>query len=97
MAGQRRVVEGDLGVEADEPLDRDALCAVLANDGERVDLNEVGVVAAAKNLNMSVPIVARLEGTNVEEGRRVLRESGINIQTAEGMRDAAEKVVAAAG
>ena len=55
-----------------------------------------GVVAAAKNLGMSIPIVARLEGTNVEEGRRVLRDSGINILTAEGMRDAAEKVVSAA-
>jgi succinyl-CoA synthetase beta subunit len=55
-----------------------------------------GVVAAAKNLGVEIPIVARLEGTNVEEGRRVLRESGINIIPAEGMSDAAEKVVAAA-
>jgi succinyl-CoA synthetase beta subunit len=55
-----------------------------------------GVVAAARNLGVSIPIVARLEGTNVEEGRRVLRESGINILTAEGMSDAAEKVVSAA-
>ena len=61
----------------------------------RCDMVASGVVAAAKNLNVSVPIVARLEGTNVEEGRRVLRESGINILTAEGMSDAAEKVVAA--
>ena len=44
-----------------------------------------------QNLGVSIPIVARLEGTNVEEGRRVLRESGINILTAEDMRDAAEK------
>jgi len=62
----------------------------------RCDMVANGVVAAAKNLGVSIPIVARLEGTNVEEGRRVLRESGINIQTAEGMSDAAEKVVAAA-
>ena len=62
----------------------------------RCDMVANGVVAAAKNLGVSIPIVARLEGTNVEEGRRVLRESGINILTAEGMRDAAEKVVAAA-
>jgi succinyl-CoA synthetase beta subunit len=40
--------------------------------------------------------VARLEGTNVEEGKRVLRDSGINILTADGMRDAADKVVSAA-
>ncbi len=63
----------------------------------RCDMVANGVVAAYKNLGMTIPIVARLEGTNVEEGRRVLRESGIGIQTADGMQDAAEKVVAAAG
>ena len=62
----------------------------------RCDMVANGVVAAAKNLGVKIPIVARLEGTNVEEGRRVLRESGINIIPAEGMSDAAEKVVAAA-
>ena len=63
----------------------------------RCDMVANGVVAAAKNLGVSIPIVARLEGTNVEEGRRVLRESGIGIIPAEGMNDAAAKVVAAAG
>ena len=62
----------------------------------RCDMVANGVVAAAKNLGVSIPIVARLEGTNVEEGRRVLRESDIGIIPAEGMNDAAEKVVAAA-
>ncbi|MCC6329865.1 MAG: ADP-forming succinate--CoA ligase subunit beta [Acidobacteria bacterium] len=62
----------------------------------RCDMVANGVVAAAKNLGVSVPIVARLEGTNVEEGRRVLRDSGIGIIPAEGMNDAAEKVVSAA-
>jgi len=62
----------------------------------RCDMVANGVVAAAKNLGVSIPIVARLEGTNVEEGKRVLRESDINIISADGMRDAAEKVVAAA-
>ncbi len=62
----------------------------------RCDMVANGVVAAAKNLGVSIPIVARLEGTNVEEGKRVLRDSGINILTAEGMSDAAEKVVSAA-
>ncbi|MGD9628484.1 MAG: ADP-forming succinate--CoA ligase subunit beta [Pyrinomonadaceae bacterium] len=62
----------------------------------RTDMVANGVVAAAKNLGVSIPIVARLEGTNVEEGRRVLAESGIGIITAEGMTDAAEKAVAAA-
>jgi succinyl-CoA synthetase beta subunit len=62
----------------------------------RCDMVANGVVAAAKNLGISIPIVARLEGTNVEEGRRVLSESGIGIIPAQGMNDAAEKVVAAA-
>jgi succinyl-CoA synthetase beta subunit len=62
----------------------------------RCDMVARGVVEAAKNLGVQIPIVARLEGTNVEEGRQVLRESGINIMTADGMKDAAEKVVAAA-
>ena len=62
----------------------------------RCDMVANGVVAAIKNLGVSIPIVARLEGTNVEEGRRVLRDSGINILTAEGMADAADKVVSAA-
>jgi succinyl-CoA synthetase beta subunit len=55
-----------------------------------------GVVAAIKNLGISIPVVARLEGTNVEEGKRVLQESGIGIIPADGMQDAAAKVVAAA-
>ncbi|MEZ5346742.1 MAG: ADP-forming succinate--CoA ligase subunit beta [Pyrinomonadaceae bacterium] len=62
----------------------------------RCDMVALGVVAAAKNLGVSIPIVARLAGTNVEEGKRVLDESGINIISADGMKDAAEKVVAAA-
>ncbi len=62
----------------------------------RCDMVANGVVSAAKNLGVTVPIVARLEGTNVEEGRRVLRGSGIGIIPAEGMADAAEKVVEAA-
>lgn len=62
----------------------------------RCDMVANGVVAAAKNLGVSIPIVARLEGTNVEEGRRVLETSAIGIIAADGMRDAAQKVVAAA-
>jgi succinyl-CoA synthetase beta subunit len=52
-----------------------------------------GVVEAAKNLGIKVPVVVRLEGTNVEEGQRVIRESGMNFTVANGMKDAAEKVV----
>jgi len=62
----------------------------------RVDTLAQGVVAAAKNLNVQVPIVLRLEGTNVEEGRRILQDSGLNFQVGATMKEAAEKVVAAA-
>jgi succinyl-CoA synthetase beta subunit len=62
----------------------------------RCDMVANGVVAAAKNLGVSIPIVARLEGTNVEEGRRVLNDSGIGIIPATTMADAADKVVSAA-
>ncbi len=63
----------------------------------RCDMVARGVVAAAKNLGIQVPIVVRLEGTNVEEGQQVLKDSGMNFAVANGMKDAAEKVVAAAG
>jgi succinyl-CoA synthetase beta subunit len=59
----------------------------------RCDTLAAGVVAAARELNVRVPIVVRMEGTNVDEGRRILRESGLNFTVAGGMRDAAEKVV----
>jgi succinyl-CoA synthetase beta subunit len=62
----------------------------------RCDMVANGVVAAAKNLGVSIPIVARLEGTNVEEGRRVLHDSDIGIIPATTMSDAAAKVVSAA-
>jgi succinyl-CoA synthetase beta subunit len=62
----------------------------------RVDVLANGVVQAAKNLAVKVPIVLRLEGTNVEEGRKILKDSGLNFLVGETMQDAAEKVVAAA-
>jgi succinyl-CoA synthetase beta subunit len=62
----------------------------------RVDTLATGVVAAAKKLDVKVPIVLRLEGTNVEEGRQILKDSGIAFEVGETMQDAAEKVVAAA-
>ena len=63
----------------------------------RCDTLANGVVSAARDLGISVPIVIRMEGTNVELGRQVLEESGFNFIVADGMKDAAEKVVAAAG
>ncbi len=62
----------------------------------RCDMIAAGVVAAARKLDVKVPIVVRLEGTNVDEGKRILGESGLALQPADGMADAAAKVVAAA-
>jgi len=62
----------------------------------RCDVIARGIINAAKAVGVKVPIVVRLEGTNVDEGRRLLQESGLNIALADGMKDAAEKVVAKA-
>jgi succinyl-CoA synthetase beta subunit len=62
----------------------------------RCDVLATGVVAAAKELHVGVPIVVRMEGTNVERGQQILRESGLNFTIAEGMRDGAQKVVSLA-
>ncbi|HEX4824963.1 MAG TPA: ADP-forming succinate--CoA ligase subunit beta [Candidatus Polarisedimenticolaceae bacterium] len=62
----------------------------------RCDVVAEGVVAAAKDVGVKVPVVVRLEGTNVERGREILKESGLAFRVADGMRDAAEKAVAAA-
>jgi succinyl-CoA synthetase beta subunit len=62
----------------------------------RVDTLAHGVVEAAKKTNVSVPVVLRLEGTNVEEGRKILKDSGLNFIIGDTMQDAAQKVVAAA-
>jgi len=62
----------------------------------RCDTLASGVVAAARDLNIQVPIVVRMEGTNVDQGRQILLESGLNFTVGKDMRDAAEKVVKAA-
>jgi succinyl-CoA synthetase beta subunit len=59
----------------------------------RCDTLATGVVGAARDLNIQAPIVVRMEGTNVELGRKILAESGFNFTVADDMRDAAEKVV----
>ncbi len=63
----------------------------------RCDVLAQGVIAAVKELGVPVPIVIRMKGTNVEEGKRMLAESGLNFTTADTMSDAAERVVALAG
>ncbi|MEP6704836.1 MAG: ADP-forming succinate--CoA ligase subunit beta [Acidobacteriota bacterium] len=98
----------DVGGGASQERVEQALKILLADDNVkavlinifggivRCDMVANGVVAAAKNLGISIPIVARLEGTNVDEGRRVLRDSNMGIIPATTMNDAAEKVVSAA-
>ena len=63
----------------------------------RCDVLAGGVVKAARELGIRVPVVVRLEGTNVEEGQRILRESKLNFTVAKGMKDGAETVVKLAG
>ncbi len=63
----------------------------------RCDVLATGVVAAAHELAVKVPIVVRMEGTNVEQGQEILRRSGLNFTVADGMKDGAEKIVRLAG
>ena len=62
----------------------------------KCDVIADGVVAAAQEVRLNVPLVVRLEGTNVELGKKILAESGLPIIQAENMADAAEKAVASA-
>ncbi len=63
----------------------------------KCDVIATGVVAAAKELGLTVPLVVRLEGTNVELGKQILRESRLNITAAESMADGAQKIVSLVG
>jgi succinyl-CoA synthetase beta subunit len=56
-----------------------------------------GVIAAVRDLHVKVPVVVRMKGNNEDEGRKMLRESGLNFDTADDMTTAADKVVRAAG
>jgi len=60
----------------------------------RCDIVAAGIVNAAKEIGIAVPVVVRLEGTNVEEGKKILADSGLNLIVAKDLKDAAEKVVA---
>ena len=62
----------------------------------RVDVLATAVVAAARKLNVQLPIILRLEGTNVEEGRKIIAESGLKVQIGATMKEAADLAVAAA-
>ena len=78
----------------------DKLKAILVNifgGIVRCDLIAEGVISAVKEVGIKVPVVVRLEGTNVDAGKQMLEESGLDILSADNLADAAEKVVAAAG
>ena len=62
----------------------------------RCDIIAKGVVAAVQEMGLGTPVVVRLEGTNVEVGKSILRESGLKITPADGLADAAKKAVEAA-
>ncbi|MDM5213399.1 ADP-forming succinate--CoA ligase subunit beta [Peribacillus sp. NJ4] len=63
----------------------------------KCDIIAAGVVSAAKELGLDVPLVVRLEGTNVDLGKKILKESGLNITAAESMADGAQKIVSLVG
>jgi len=62
----------------------------------KCDIIAEGIINAAKTVKLSVPLVVRLEGTNVERGKQLLKESGIELNAADDLADAAQKAVAAA-
>jgi succinyl-CoA synthetase beta subunit len=63
----------------------------------RCDVLATGVVAAARELQLKLPVIVRMEGTNVEQGRQILRDSGLNFTIGQDMKDGAEKAVRLAG
>jgi len=80
-------------------LSNSSVTAILVNifgGIVRCDLIAEGIIQAVREVNVDVPVVARLEGTNVEKGKALLAESGLAILTADDLTDAAKKVVAAA-
>ena len=86
VAAAFKIITGDPNVEA-----------ILINIfGGIMDCNVIaeGVVAASKEVGLNIPLVVRLEGNNVEAGKKTLRESGLNLITGDDILDAAKKVVA---
>jgi succinyl-CoA synthetase beta subunit len=61
----------------------------------KCDVIARGVIAAVRTVGLQVPLVVRLEGTNVEQGKQIVRESGLNVIPADDLDDAAQKIVSA--
>ncbi len=99
----------DVGGDADKTRIENAFKLILRDEDVRgilvnifggivrCDLIAEGVVAATESVGLTVPLVVRLQGTNAEQGRRILAESSLDIHTAETLQDAADKAVAAVG
>ncbi len=97
----------DVGGGANEEQVRNAMRIILSDPNVkgvlinifggimRCDIIASGVVKAVKEIGCTIPVVVRLEGTNVEEGKAILRDSGLAVIPADGMKDAAEKIIAA--
>ena len=97
----------DVGGGANEEQVRNAMRIILSDPNVkgvlinifggimRCDIIANGVVKAVKEIGCTIPVVVRLEGTNVEEGKQILRDSGLAVIPADGMKDAAEKIIAA--
>jgi succinyl-CoA synthetase beta subunit len=80
-------------------LSDDKVKAILVNifgGIVRCDLIAEGIIKAVREAHVTIPVVVRLEGTNVEQGRQMLQECGLELITGETLTDAAQKVVAAA-
>ncbi len=92
-APKERVAEA-FRIILEDPAVKGILVNIFAGIN-RCDLIANGVVAAAREVGLKLPLVARLEGTNVELGKKILAESGLDIISADGLTDAAEKIVAA--
>jgi len=98
----------DVGGGANEEQVKNAFRVILSDKNVRAVLINIfggimrcdvianGVVAAVREMGLSIPVVVRLEGTNVDQGKQILRESGLKITPADGLADAAKKAVEAA-
>ena len=93
-ANEERVTEAFKIILSDPKVE--AILVNIFGGIMKCDVIAAGVIAAAKQVDLKVPLVVRLEGTNVDIGKKLLAESGIDLIAADGMKDAAEKVVAAA-
>ena len=75
----------------------DAICEAIQAEIRLIVCITEGIVAAVKEVGLKVPLVVRLEGTNVGPGKQIIAESGLNVVSAEDLDDAAQKIVKAIG